>query len=884
MQQDQIIRAEICGDEFSQELERVAREEARGPILEIGSSSGDGSTASLVRGLMENPNHPVIHCIEASRERFKLLAERYRDNPSVICHNTSSVTEAEIMSAADVQERYVPGRIAFPLETILKWREEGIDYEKTAGIPQDGIRRIKAAYGIEHFDVVLIDGSEFTGEAECALIDGARIILLDDINVHKNARNFERLMRDPRYQLIRKNESLRNGYAVFKRPDTALSIQFFTIVLNGRPFIEEHIEVLRELQMPWHWHLVEGVADLVGDTAWSLPNGATVPADFHRNGLSIDGTTAYLNALQAAFPENITVYRRSGGGFFNGKVEMIRALTAKLTEECLLWQIDADEFWSPAQIQTVYENFQRDASRTAAYFFCDFHVGPDRVTSTLQTYSNNMNGEWLRVWRFRPGMQWLAHEPPTLVAFDLGPEPVDVAPVHPFLHYEMAAAGCVFRHFAYVEESQLAFKERYYGYKDAVRHWKRLQEIDALPCQLKTFFPWVKDGTLVDYADSGAPSIRLSQRREAIIQSSDCNRIVIDGIFYQRSTSSGVAQVWNSVLAEWARTGFAKQIIVVDREYTAPRIPGIEYVVLPRHRYETMELDRDRLQQICDFYHARLFISTYYSRPVSTPTLFFAHDMIPERGWFNLREPMWVEKNLAIQRAQSFVANSQQTLDDLHHFFPYSAKRPATVMHLASRFKASEPQAVAWFRQRHGLTKPYWLLVGPSPYYKNADLFFSAFEMLHTRQAFDVVCASAHGLDAWRGRDYAVREFRMSDADLACAYAGAVGLIFPSKIEGFGLPILEAMACGCPVLASDTPIHREVGGDAAIYFNLDDSKSLTSWLAGIQMGPIREERIKLGLARAARFSWEHSATQFRQFIESQMGKAEGRRQEAEVPA
>ena len=63
-----------------------------------------------------------------------------------------------------------------------------------------------------------------------------------------------------------------------------LPIHFFTIVLNGKPYIDYHIEVFKRLKVPWHWHIIEGVASLTHDTAWSLSQGGRVPTALHLDG------------------------------------------------------------------------------------------------------------------------------------------------------------------------------------------------------------------------------------------------------------------------------------------------------------------------------------------------------------------------------------------------------------------------------------------------------------------------------------------------------------------------------------------------------------------------------------------------------------------------
>jgi FkbM family methyltransferase len=276
-----------------------------------------------------------------------------------------------------------------------------------------------------------------------------------------------------------------------------LPVHFFTIVLNGQPFINHHIEQLRQLPFAWHWHIIEGVAELNHDTAWSKATGGLVPPDLHRNGLSIDGTTEYLNSLQEQFPKNITIYRPPAGKFWDGKREMVNAPLANISKESLLWQIDADELWTASQIIRTRALFLAQPQKTAAFFYCHYFVGSQLVITSRDTYGNHTSYEWLRVWRYQPGDRWIAHEPPRLSRGE-----TDVASLNPFRHAETESMGLVFQHYAYATEAQLQFKESYYGYAGALAQWCQLQQADTFPQRLASHFSWVKDDALVHTAAS----------------------------------------------------------------------------------------------------------------------------------------------------------------------------------------------------------------------------------------------------------------------------------------------------------------------------------------------------------------------------------------------
>lgn len=341
-------------------------------------------------------------------------------------------------------------------------------------------------------------------------------------------------------------------------------------------------------------------------------------------------------------------------------------------------------------------------------------------------------------------------------------------------------------------------------------------------------------------------------------------RVVVDGVFFQYS-STGIARVWRSLLEEWVRSGFAGHLVLLDRAGSAPQIAGIRRRLVPAHSYQRFAQDREILQFACDAEQATVFVSTYYSRPLATPCVMLAYDMIPEVFGVDLSPPEWREKTDCIANARRFVAISRSTARDLSDLHPAIDPGRIAVAHcgVAALFRPSGTDEIESFRRRHGIRRPYFLLVGGRQGYKNARTFFRAFAMLAERQRLAVVwIGGEQALDAEERALCAsgdVHLLRPDDQELRLAYGGAIALVYPSAYEGFGMPVAEAMACGCPVITTASASLPEVTGDAAITIAPMDGDELAHALERVQRADVRSSLIERGLAQARKFSWARMA-------------------------
>lgn len=258
-------------------------------------------------------------------------------------------------------------------------------------------------------------------------------------------------------------------------------------------------------------------------------------------------------------------------------------------------------------------------------------------------------------------------------------------------------------------------------------------------------------------------------------------------------------------------------------------------------------------------YHA-----TYYdvvASPPQTKRVVTVHDLISERYWGSAH-PASVAKLKSLKNADYVICVSHATRLDLLHFFPHLESRSAVIHHGIRKLPTHEMTSL--------MDGPYILYVGMRQGYKNFGVLVDAFRLLANCGHHEV------GLLCFGGDHFTMQEreslrsihraFRFKhmagdDLFLSGAYRGATAMVYPSRYEGFGLPLLEAMQCGCPVICSRSSSLPEVAGDAALYFNAESADELTHQLAAlIGNSNLADQLRESGLRRVNAFSWARAAS------------------------
>lgn len=321
---------------------------------------------------------------------------------------------------------------------------------------------------------------------------------------------------------------------------------------------------------------------------------------------------------------------------------------------------------------------------------------------------------------------------------------------------------------------------------------------------------------------------------------------------------------------------YVEDAALFPANFRLTRAPLDERVMVTLWQRLRAPLPIELLVGACDVFYSPDFVlpPTRARKKILT-----VHDLsfkrVPETAVPNLKWYLEGAVARAVARADLVLADSNATRTDLIELFNVP---PASVQVLYSGCQdlfrpLEDAEEFARARETYKLTKPFILSVGTLEPRKNFTRLIEAFARLPQHEEFDLLIAGGRGwlydeifqAPARFGAADCVRFLGfVPDADLPALYSLATLFVYPSLYEGFGLPVLEAMACGAAVITSNVSSLPEVAGDAAVLVNPRSTNELAAVLQELLNDSERRERMKpQSLAQAKKFSWDASARQLR---------------------
>ena len=369
-------------------------------------------------------------------------------------------------------------------------------------------------------------------------------------------------------------------------------------------------------------------------------------------------------------------------------------------------------------------------------------------------------------------------------------------------------------------------------------------------------------------------------------------RVAIDA---RKLHDFGIGTYTRNLLRHLARIDRDSEYVLLCHEpdlEIGPQLgPNFRTVLEPSPNYSIREqihvpwvLHRERP----DVFHAPHYVM---SPAVCCRSLVTIHDCIhlmfprylPNRAAYVYAKAfMWS----AARRSHRILTVSEASKRDIIHFLNVPPEKIVVVYNaIDERFRvAPSEEAIARVRERYQLDHRFVLYVGNIKPHKNLVRLIEAFDRLRKRKFDDltllIIGDEISKLPALRRAVHSHKLHKhvrflgyLPDDTLAILYRLAAVFVFPSLYEGFGLPPLEAMACGAPVVTSKVSSLPEVTGDAAVLVDPYDVESITDGIARVLTDPaLREELRVKGIARSREFSWERSVSRTREIYQEVAGQ------------
>ena len=267
-----------------------------------------------------------------------------------------------------------------------------------------------------------------------------------------------------------------------------------------------------------------------------------------------------------------------------------------------------------------------------------------------------------------------------------------------------------------------------------------------------------------------------------------------------------------------------------------------------------------------DIFHPTYYQTYFLKYLKNKPMVLTVYDMIHElySKEFSLHNKTIELKKKLIEKADKIIAISENTKKDIMRFYNIPDDK-IKVIYLGNSLEPVQSKPA----DAPEIPEKYILYIGSRVNYKNFTKFIESISpILNKDREIKVIIAGGYsGKNNFSNTEKElfkklnitnqIFQYSVTDEGLAYLYQNAICFVFPSLYEGFGIPVLEAFACGCPAIISNTSSLPEVGGDAVIYFDPTNSDSILSAVQNVVNNePLKKEMITKGYEQLKKFSWD----------------------------
>lgn len=353
-------------------------------------------------------------------------------------------------------------------------------------------------------------------------------------------------------------------------------------------------------------------------------------------------------------------------------------------------------------------------------------------------------------------------------------------------------------------------------------------------------------------------------------------RVIFDDVFFCFA-DSGISRYWRSLLENLAshskNTIPELELIILNRSNKLVDL-GFQYVDFPRRSWGSKYIAQDReiVSKVCESLNADIYISSYYGFSLSCKNLLPVYDLIPEFLGFEELNRDWIERKLSILSCENYLTISKSTRHDLisRYMVPDENKVNKVLPGIDSKiFYVRDESEINAFKQKYKLGRRYVVVPG-SRYgtqgYKNGQLLLKAIQSGWNKELSVVFTGgesiTPEELHIFNHFGVELKRMFLDDDELAICYSGSEVVVYPSFYEGFGLPPLEALACGVPVITTLSSSLPEAVGDLSLATGGEDGEELLDLIEKSGTDDWRRYISEEGPKWSSNFDWNISSLAF----------------------